>query len=89
MLTEIKNTLSSKGEVNIQIKATPGAKENLIKGFMADGTLKVLVTAAPEKNKANQAIVDLLAKKLAVPKSCISLLYGASSRDKVFKIIRK
>lgn len=89
MLTEIKKTLLSKGEVKIQIKATPGAKENLIKGFMTDGTLKVLVTAAPEKNKANQAIIDLLAKNLAVPKSNVSLLYGAISRDKVFKIIRK
>mgnify|MGYP000427444852 CR=1 FL=1 len=54
----------------------------------ADGgaALKVAVTAAPEGGKANAAVIKLLAKALGVPKSRLTLIQGATSRDKVFRI---
>jgi uncharacterized protein YggU (UPF0235/DUF167 family) len=48
--------------------------------------LKVSVTQAPEKGKANKALVELLAKGLALRKSQIELLSGETSAHKRFLI---
>jgi uncharacterized protein YggU (UPF0235/DUF167 family) len=44
--------------------------------------LKVVVTAPPDQGRANDAILDLLARELAVPRRAVSLAGGASSRTK-------
>ncbi len=44
--------------------------------------LKVAVTAAPEKGKANDAVVKLLAKKLGVAKRDLEVVSGAADRRK-------
>ena len=44
--------------------------------------LKATVTAVPEKGKANAVLVKLLAKKLGLPKTSISLIAGDQSRHK-------
>jgi len=48
--------------------------------------LKVVVTQAPERGKANKAAVELLAKSLGLRKSQIELLSGETSRQKRFLI---
>jgi len=48
--------------------------------------LRVSVTAAPDKGKANQAIVKLLSESLNVAKSSIELRSGATSREKRFLV---
>jgi uncharacterized protein YggU (UPF0235/DUF167 family) len=48
--------------------------------------LKVTVTAAPEKGKANEAIVALLADRLGLRKSDITLVRGATDSNKQFLI---
>lgn len=45
----------------LPVKAQPGARKNAITGEF-NSQLKVAVTAAAEKGKANQAIIKLLAK---------------------------
>jgi len=49
-------------------------------------SLKIRVTANPEKGKANDAVVTLLADTLKIPKQDITLSSGASSPRKVFII---
>ena len=44
------------------------------------------VTAPPIEGKANKALIDLLAKKLGVPKSHIEIISGKSSRLKSIRI---
>lgn len=44
---------------------------------------KVRVAAAPERGKANEAVVTLLADALEVPNANVELLAGLGSRDKV------
>ncbi len=44
--------------------------------------LKVAVTAAPEKGKANKAIVVVLSKQLDVAKSRLTVIAGETSRIK-------
>ncbi|HVW38986.1 MAG TPA: DUF167 family protein, partial [Pirellulales bacterium] len=46
----------------------------------------VLVTQAPEKGKANKAIVALLAEKLDLKKSQFELLAGETSPQKKFLV---
>ena len=46
--------------------------------------LKVSVTQAPEKGKANKAVIELLAKKLGLKKSQIELIAGETSHQKRF-----
>ncbi len=71
--------------VILPVYAQPGARKNAVTGVHA-GRLKVAVTQAPEKGKANQAIVDMLAGALRVKKSQVMLLSGETSRQKKFLI---
>ncbi|MBX3457244.1 MAG: DUF167 domain-containing protein [Candidatus Paracaedibacteraceae bacterium] len=73
----------------LNIRLTPSAKKAGINGvFEMDGTfyLKVSVTAIPEDNKANKALIALLAKQLKVPKSGIKIVQGQTSRNKILRI---
>ncbi|BAE81531.1 conserved hypothetical protein [Chlamydia felis Fe/C-56] len=44
--------------------------------------LKIRVTEAPEKGRANEAVIALLAKTLSLPKRDVTLISGDSSRKK-------
>jgi len=69
----------------LPVRAQPGARRNEIRGLQ-DGALKVCVTQAPEKGKANKAIVEVLAKWLEVRKSQIELISGETASQKKFLI---
>jgi uncharacterized protein (TIGR00251 family) len=70
----------------VPVKAQAGARKNAILGER-QGALRVAVTAAPEKGKANRAIIELLSKTLDVPKSAIELISGETSPQKRFLIV--
>lgn len=67
--------------VIVPIRAHAGARRNAVLGVRA-GALRVAVTPAPEKGKANQAIVALLSKAIGVPKSAIEIVSGETSPQK-------
>ena len=69
--------------ISVQVK-TQARKENIIK--ISQQEYQISVHAAPISGKANQALVDLLAKHFSVPKSSVKLLRGQSSRKKLFEI---
>jgi uncharacterized protein (TIGR00251 family) len=69
----------------LPVRAQPGAKRNELRGEQ-NGMLKVCVTQAAEKGKANKAVGELLAKSLGLRKSQIELLSGETSREKKFLI---
>jgi hypothetical protein len=48
--------------------------------------LRLRVAAAPHGGEANAAVASLLADALGVAPSRVTLVRGASSRDKVFRI---
>ncbi len=74
----------------ITVNLTPGAKRNEITGWEEDlfgeRTLKVKVTAIPEKGKANQALIKLLSKQWHIPKSSITILRGQTNRTKLIEV---
>ena len=67
------------------VKVTPRAAKNEIIGWEG-ALLKVRLTAAPEKGKANEALITLLSKKLKIAKSRIHILKGETSRQKLVEI---
>jgi hypothetical protein len=69
----------------LPVLAQPGAKREGIIGERA-GSLRIAVTAPPEKGKANEAIQAVLARALDCKTSCITLLSGETSRRKRFLI---
>jgi uncharacterized protein (TIGR00251 family) len=71
--------------VILPVRAHAGARRNGVVGARA-GMLRVAVSAAPEKGKANQAIVAVLSEALGVAKSSITLLSGETSTQKRFLI---
>lgn len=67
--------------VILSIRTQPGSSKNRIIGEYG-GRLKLAVTAAPEKGKANKAVIELLADTLHVHESSIHIISGETSRDK-------
>ena len=66
--------------MELDIRVHPRASRNAIE---VDGErVTVRVTAAPESGKANDAVVELLAKRLRVPKSSVRIVRGSKSRNK-------
>jgi uncharacterized protein (TIGR00251 family) len=79
-------TEASKGAgAVLAVRAHPGARRDAIDGVHA-GSLKVSVTAAPDRGRANDAIAGLLAECLGVGGGRVSLVSGPTSRDKKFLI---
>jgi uncharacterized protein len=74
----------------IAIRLTPKASSNRIgeARTLPDGTeqLAVYVTAVPESGKANEAMIRLLSKHLNVAPSRITVIRGATSRNKIIEI---
>ena len=72
--------------VVIEIKLHPRAGRDRIAGVI-DNKLKIDVSAAPVKNKANQSMIRLLSKKLKIPQDSIIIKRGATGRNKLIKIL--
>ncbi len=70
----------------LRVKAQPNARKAGIFGEHA-GSLKVGVTVAPEKGKANAAILEVLAEVLGCRGSGLILLSGETSREKRFLVL--
>lgn len=71
--------------VVLNVKAHAGARTTGIRGVQAD-CLQVSVTQAPEKGKANKAIIGVLAEGLSLKRAQIELLSGDSSPRKRFLV---
>ena len=72
------------GEGRLAVRVTPGARVEALE--IADGRLLAMVRVKPEDGKANAAVLELLARALGVAPSRLSLLRGATSREKLFRI---
>jgi uncharacterized protein (TIGR00251 family) len=72
--------------IAISLKVTPKAAQARIDGVAMDAEgrayLRVRVTEAPEKGKANEAVARLVAKALGVPKSAVEIASGETGRVK-------
>jgi uncharacterized protein (TIGR00251 family) len=69
----------------LKIKVVPGASQSCLCGWLGD-SLKIRVSAPPERGKANEAVIKLLAKELQLNESALSVISGRASQHKVVEI---
>ncbi len=85
-IEEIRRELAAKGMVRLKVKVTPKGGRGEITGFLADGTMKVRVQAAPERGKANAELCALVAGALGVRALQVSVAAGAASAAKTLLV---
>ena len=69
----------------IAVRVTPrGGRDALV--LDEASSIHVRVTAPPEDGRANAAVRKLLARALGIAPSRLTLVGGATSRDKLFRI---
>ncbi len=73
-------------EIILKVKIIPKSARNEIVGELSDGTLKIRITAPPEKGKANKELKKVLASQYSISKNNITIVYGLSSPHKIIKI---
>src|SRR5690348_10398936 len=69
----------------LRLRVAPGSSRPGVVGRHGEAW-KVRVTAAPERGRANDAVVALLADVLAVPRASVAVVGGHAARDKVVEL---
>ena len=69
---------------SIAIRVTPNARRPGVE--LVEGQIRVAVTETPEAGKATEAARAGLAKAMGVAKTRLTLIRGATARDKLFRL---
>jgi len=74
----------------IEIKVVPASGRTACKFDPSTGLrmkkLKCYLKSPPEKGKANAELIKMLAKSVGISKDLVSIVSGATSRNKIIKI---
>lgn len=73
--------VASQDGVILKLRVAPGASRERVVGVHGDA-LKVAVQAPPEQGKANARVLEVLAEALGLAARDLTLIAGATSRDK-------
>jgi uncharacterized protein YggU (UPF0235/DUF167 family) len=73
------------GGTRLRLRIVPGSSKPGLVGRHGEAW-KLRVTPAPERGKANEAAIRLLAERLQVGADDIRLVAGHGSRDKVVEV---
>ena len=71
--------------MKIQVKVKPNSKQQKIEQS-ADGTWIIRLKSQPVNGKANQELINLLAKHFQVSKKQITIKTGLSAKSKLIEI---
>jgi uncharacterized protein (TIGR00251 family) len=71
--------------MKIAVRLRPRGHQDELMGI-ADGVLQARVSAPPVDGKANAALRKLIAKRVGVAPSRVSIVRGEKSRDKLVRI---
>lgn len=71
--------------MKVFVTAKARAKENRV-ARVDETHFRVWVKARPEKGQANEAILETLAAHFKIPKSCLRILSGHTSKNKIVSI---
>jgi hypothetical protein len=69
----------------LNVIVVPKSSNNQVVGAY-NNSLKIKVVAAPEKGKANAAVIEVIMDYFHIKKSQIQLISGETSRNKVFTL---
>ena len=82
-VSDVSLRLKIKMKVNVKVK--PNSSKQEIINFGGFRYL-VYVKAAPEDNKANIEMINLLSKHMGVPASHFKIKFGATGTDKILEV---
>ncbi|WP_309753294.1 DUF167 domain-containing protein [Novosphingobium sp.] len=68
----------------LALRVTPGARYESI--ALGEGVVVIKVLSKAEDGKANQAVLELLARVLGIATSSLRMLRGATGRDKLVQL---
>jgi uncharacterized protein (TIGR00251 family) len=71
--------------IDFAIKVHPRARRDAVSGAIGDA-LKVAVTEPPDRGRANDACLQLLAREFDVPRASVTILSGYTSPRKMVRI---
>lgn len=71
--------------LRIAVRVQPRSRRDRVVGGQG-GVLRVQVTAPPVDGAANQAVVELLAEWLGVPRRSVAVIRGRMARDKLVEV---
>jgi uncharacterized protein (TIGR00251 family) len=69
----------------ISVTVSPGAARTELVGKHGDGW-KARIAAPPERGRANDALIELLADTLAMPRSSVRVVSGLAAKKKVVEV---
>lgn len=73
------------GHAEIQVRLRPRGQRDELMG-LREGVLQARVNAPPVDGRANRALCKLIAKRLGVAPSRVSVVRGEKSRDKTIRV---
>src|SRR5215813_7607084 len=68
------------------VRVTPRASRDAV-GPVVAGSLTLRVAAPPVEGEANQAVIELIASALGLPKRAVQILRGERGRRKVVRVV--
>lgn len=71
--------------IKVNLHVQPGGSRSSLAGIFND-RLKIRLAARAVEGEANRALYQFLSDQFLLPKSCISITHGLSSRDKTVLI---
>ena len=69
----------------LAVRVKPRARRSGLLGWHGDG-IKAAVRAAPERGRANDELLDVLACALGVPRDDLEIVAGATSQEKKVRL---
>jgi uncharacterized protein len=69
----------------VRLRVSPGARKTELAGRHGEGW-KIRVSAPPEGGRANEAVIDLLAERVGLPRRSVTIVSGHRGRDKVVEM---
>ena len=77
----------TRANVRLRLRVVPGAPRSQVVGRLGE-SWKLRVHAAPERGRANDEVVALLAEILGLARSDVRVVAGRTARDKVVELSR-
>jgi uncharacterized protein len=75
----------TRSPIRLRVRVVPGARTTQVVGRLGDAW-KLRVHAAPERGRANDEVVALLAETLGLPRADVRVVAGHTTRDKVVEL---
>jgi len=81
---QMSNKQGKDAAVRFAVRVKANAKKIAIE--KENGNIKISLTASPHKGLANRQLIEIISKELKIAKSCINVVKGLKSHNKLIEI---